>query len=264
MLFSTDFLLSLIIVTIILGFSAGLIDAEESRLAESFREDHVKKRAADGVEVLINSPGDPPGWENLPAAMCRSPGLAVPGRPGVISYRKFMKLSSNPEIIGRALPGLRVSFTLKPLNCSIRAIEAGAAPGGGDTVVVRRTLKCDFLSDYAVRTGTGICPHQHNDTWKCVNFRVNSSSDYYLISEVDDGSFIVDTADNMSSSEIKLVSKAVKLNLTEGSVVWLHVKGHGRFIIIAVPTGSRDCMLPLDYFEVHPCVLEVRASNVLT
>ena len=72
MLFSTDFLLSLIIVTIILGFSAGLIDAEESRLAESFREDHVKKRAADGVEVLINSPGDPPGWENLPAAMCRS------------------------------------------------------------------------------------------------------------------------------------------------------------------------------------------------
>lgn len=80
MIFSTDFLLSLIIVTMILGISAELMDVQETRLDEKFREAYFRERNAAAVDILINTPGDPVNWEKLPSGTCRYPGIAVPGK----------------------------------------------------------------------------------------------------------------------------------------------------------------------------------------
>ncbi len=44
MIFSTDFLLSLIIVTMIVGISAELMDVQETRLDEKFREAYFREK----------------------------------------------------------------------------------------------------------------------------------------------------------------------------------------------------------------------------
>ncbi|ADL59354.1 hypothetical protein ISG34_08815 [Methanothermobacter marburgensis] len=78
MIFSTDFLLSLIIVAIIVGISAELMEIQETRMNERFRETYTRAKGATATDVLINTPGDPVNWEKLPVGTCRYPGLAVP------------------------------------------------------------------------------------------------------------------------------------------------------------------------------------------
>ncbi|NLU04763.1 MAG: hypothetical protein GXW97_07540, partial [Methanothermobacter sp.] len=115
MILSTDFLLSLIIVALILGTSAELVDMQESRLSEEFREGHVNQKAAAAADILVSTPGDPPSWEKIPVSACKSPGLAVPGERGTISYEKFRKLQRRPELLGRAFQGMRVQLVLRPI-----------------------------------------------------------------------------------------------------------------------------------------------------
>lgn len=261
MIFSTDFLLSLIIVTMILGISAELMDVQETRLDEKFREAYFRERNAAAVDILINTPGDPVNWEKLPSGTCRYPGIAVPGKRGVISYEKLMKLRSKPELLERAFRGFHVRIVLRPLNDRINPIIIGSELKGNEIYVFRRTVNCNFLSDYVIRQSECICPSGHGENWTCMNFRFNDSLDYYLISDGSSGSFIVDRDCNRSNEEIKIRPGSLRLNLTGQGVVWIHLHGCGRGVIIArLPRSGMDCPLKPDYFEVQPCSLHVLIS----
>ncbi|QHN07640.1 hypothetical protein [Methanothermobacter sp. THM-2] len=261
MIFSTDFLLSLIIVAIILGMSAELMDVQETRMNERFRETYTRDKGATAADILINTPGDPVNWEKLPVGACRYPGLAVPGKRGVISYEKIMKIRSRPELLERAFPGLHVKIVLRPLNDRISPIIIGGELKGNEIYVFRRTVNCNFLSDYVIRQEECLCPSGHGENWTCMNFRVNDSLDYYLISDGCSGSFILDTDCNRSHEEIKIRSGNLKLNLTGQGVVWIHLHGCGRGVIIAgLPRSGMDWPLKPEYFEVQPCSLQILIS----
>ncbi|BAM70521.1 MULTISPECIES: hypothetical protein [Methanothermobacter] len=256
MILSTDFLLSLIIVALILGTSAELVDMQESRLSEEFREGHVNQKAAAAADILVNTPGDPPSWEKIPVSACKSPGLAVPGERGTISYEKFRKLQSRPELLGRAFQGMRVQLVLRPINSSIRPLVAGENISGDEISVMRIPVNCNFLSGHVIKLQKAVCPCGHPENWTCMNFRFNSSLDYYLISDSPEGSWMLDTG-NSHIDEVDLIYGSVKLNLTGEGVAWLHVHGGGWVSVVALPRGSRDYLMSPDYFRVQPCVLEV-------
>ncbi|MGB9838731.1 hypothetical protein [Methanothermobacter sp.] len=261
MIFSTDFLFSLVIVAIIVGMSAELMDAQETRLNERFRETYIMDKGAAAADVFINTPGDPVNWEKLPVSLCRSPGIAVPGKRGTISYEKIMKLRSKPELLERAFRGFHVRIVLRPLNDGISPITIGDEVEGDEICVFRRTVNCNFLSDYVIRQEGCLCPSGHGENWTCMNFRVNDSLDYYLISDDCRGSFIIDTDCNRSNEEIKIPSGSLKLNLTGQGVVWIHLHGCGRGVIIAgLPRSGMNCPLTPDYFEVQPCSLQILIS----
>jgi hypothetical protein len=257
MILSSDLLLSLIIVAVILGTSAELMDMQERRLSEEFREGHVNQKVTAAAEILIKSPGDPPNWEKIPLSACKSPGLAVPGERGVISYEKFRKLQSRPEILGRAFHGMKVQLVLRPVNSSISPLVAGENISGDEVSVLRRPVNCNFLSDYVIKLNKAVCPRTHGENWTCLNFHFNSSMDYYLISEARDGSWVLDTALNGSCDEMDLAYGSIKLSLTGEGVAWLHVHGSGRVSVVALPPGSRDYLMPPEYFHVQPCIIEV-------
>lgn len=161
-IFSTDLLLSLIILTIIIGISADALDYGNEFMGDQNSRAVLERSTVETADLLIKTPGSPDNWETLSNFRGVSPGLALYNNSSnnntlpVLSLEKIIQLSENYDEImkKRVFPSnIKSSMVLYPLKSNIKPIfihdEQGTVKSP-EIVVVNRTVQCNFLSNFTL------------------------------------------------------------------------------------------------------------------
>lgn len=183
-LYSTELLLSIIMLVFIIGIMANLSDGLNERMLSEEEFSSLENIAVESSDYLLNNPGSPDNWErdeglgNGIASSRIIPGLAIKNRQmengkfygesngdekimsNAISYNKLVKIKNNyNSLVNENLfnGSVKSSMAIYPLNSEIRPVIMGYDFGedddnvnDNDIAVVRRTVKCDFHSSYVL------------------------------------------------------------------------------------------------------------------
>lgn len=221
-IFTIDALFALLLITVLIGFSANTMGIVDNKIQEYSSEQAIQRIAVDMVDILIKTPGAPDNWENYKYLKDATPGLAdiengTNKFGNKLSMRKITSLKANPELIKQLLPaGMDCNLMIYPINTSLPAIEViNKNPPNGDVTVVNRTVLFDYklIDVYSCITpcthGNGqeyVCIHSTNQHlppdfkngksgWLCAAFCIDSedikSKDFYILTdpEVNDVSY---------------------------------------------------------------------------
>lgn len=266
-LFSTDMLLSIIILTIIIGVSSELLDMHREISHENLQRYYFERSISETTQILINTPGSPSNWETLPTTNNVIPGLSTNENSNILSYDKICKLKATPELCSKILPlQVHANITIYPKDESIPPITIKSENGDPNEIfIVNRTVQCDFYKKYVIlelNSKSKGC-YRHG-TWKCGYFRVTNGEterkDYYLLSDDPGILWIMDTPENKSNEEntiegspIILNDKIKKLLLSNCTgIIWIHAKGDGKVLVVSVPKGD-SIPIQTAYFQIQPC-----------
>lgn len=243
LLYSTELLLSIIMLVFIIGTIANLSDDLNEKMLSEEEMSSLENIAIESSDYLLNNPGNPENWQEddgLDNGIVSSriiPGLAIKKKnvengefysesqddemimSNAISYYKLIKVKSNyDDLINRNLfnDSFKTSMAIYPINSKIGPVLIGDDFEYDDNVndiniaVVKRTVQCDFYSNFVVYdfndlelygedynrkelcnhdTDPDLTDHRNdgNSLWLCKSFRVYKKSledyDYYLISD---------------------------------------------------------------------------------
>ena len=247
MLFSTEFLLTIILFILIIGIVANLIDASNEKILNSVQTNNLESLTYKVADNLISSPGSPENWEKLSNFNNVIPGLAIQNENkevliNTISFKKINALKSSYNIvISKNIfnKEIKSSIAIYPLNKKIKPIITGDEINSGNSpyiVVANRTIKCDFLSELAILSinsndnlKNNLCNHDiankssHENTkdyiWTCKEFKIYKKdiehNDYYLILDDESvnigGCWILDNTKTISNTETP--ANNIKTNL---------------------------------------------------
>ena len=276
LLYSSELLLSIILLVFIIGIMASLSDNLNERILSEEEFDSLENSAIESCDYLLNNPGSPENWEEdqgLNNGILSSdiiPGLAVKNKRldngefysesvndkkvigNTISYNKLIKIRNNYEVlIDKSLfnNSFKSSMAVYPLNSKIRPVIMGNNfdnvndnINDNDIAVVKRTVKCDFYSNFVVYNFNDlelggedyakdeICNHDSNPNlenhtgdgrffWLCKNFRIYKKSlddyNYYLLSDqsVHSNSYwILESLNRTNEHEERLNQEVIDLN----------------------------------------------------
>ena len=183
-LYSSELLLSIILLIFIIGVIANLSDGLNERMISEEEFSSLETIAIESSDYLLNNPGNPENWEddeglkNGIVSKNIIPGLAIKNKnvengeffdesasdemimSNAISYNKLIKIKNNYDsLVDRNLFNDSVisSMAIYPLNSEIRPIEMGYDfddendnVNDNNIVTVNRTVKCDFYSNFVV------------------------------------------------------------------------------------------------------------------
>ena len=184
LLYSSELLLSIILLIFIIGVVANLSDGLNERMISEEEFSSLETIAIESSDYLLNNPGNPENWEddeglkNGIVSKNIIPGLAIKNKnvengeffdesasdemimSNAISYNKLIKIKNNYDsLVDRNLfndSGIS-SMAIYPLNSEIRPIEMGYDfddendnVNDNNIVTVNRTVKCDFYSNFVV------------------------------------------------------------------------------------------------------------------
>jgi len=162
-LFSTDFLLTLLLFVIVIGIIANIIDSSNEKVLNPLEVAELERLTNIAVDNLLNNPGSPSHWENMNNFQSVIPGLAIEysnneGMINTVSFKKLEILNSNyNNLIENKLFNNRVksSIALYPMDCGVDSIFIGDSinnfnENASNIVVVNRTVKCDFYRELAI------------------------------------------------------------------------------------------------------------------
>lgn len=270
LIYSTELLLSIAILFVIIAIIINAsVDLNEKTLSAE-ELSNIEKISVETSDFLLNNPGVPEDWENSiddeDISKSIIPGLALKTRnvrngefrdesdemeevvPGVISYMKLLKLSSHyDELANRNLfnNSFITSIAIYPINPSMDSIVMGddLSHSNKDIVVVNRTVKCDYFSDFVIysfndfelegekHARTETCNHDNvwnltshdNDNnyfWLCRSFRIYKNSmnnyDFYLISpnsiKTADVYYRIENLNNASNNIYRLNEEVIELD----------------------------------------------------
>ena len=184
LLYSSELLLSIIVLIFIIGIIANLSDGLNEKMLSEEELSSLESIAIESSDYLLNNPGNPENWEedqglnNGIVSKSIIPGLAIKNKnvengeffdesasdemimSNAISYNKLIKIKNNYDsLIGCNLfnDSVKSSMAIYPLNSKIRPIEMGYDFGNendnvndNDIVTVNRTVKCDFYSCFVM------------------------------------------------------------------------------------------------------------------
>ena len=182
LLYSTELLLSIILLVFIIGIIANLSDDLNEKVSTEEGLSSLEDIAIETSDYLLNNPGSPENWEYdeaLDNGIVSSniiAGLAIKKRnidngqfydegsgddnviANSISYRKLIKIRNNYDLlIDRNLfnGSFKSSMAVYPLNSEIRPLFIGDDfdddnVNDNNIAVVNRTVKCDFYSSFVV------------------------------------------------------------------------------------------------------------------
>ena len=184
LLYSSELLLSIIVLIFIIGIIANLSDGLNEKMLTEEELSSLEAIAIESSDYLLSNPGNPENWEediglnNGIVSKNIIPGLAIKNKnvdngeffdesasdemimSNAISYNKLIKIKNNYDsLIGCNLfnDSVKSSMAIYPLNSKIRPIEMGYDFGNeddnvndNDIVTVNRTVKCDFYSGFVV------------------------------------------------------------------------------------------------------------------
>jgi len=252
MLFSAEFLLTLVLFVVIIGIVANLMDNSNEKILNSIKINNLESFTSKTADTLISNPGSPENWEKLSNLNNVIPGLAIQNENketiiNTISFKKISALKSNYNIlIGKNLFNneIKSSIAIHPLNKKISPIIIGDEINNRESSNVftaNRTVKCDFYSDLAIvsissedvrenSSNSYLCNHNpinnlsHVNTggcqWICKEFKIKKRDldyhDYYLIFEdesVNTGRlWVLDNTKTISNTEVPVSSSKTDLN----------------------------------------------------
>ncbi|HHY00435.1 MAG TPA: hypothetical protein GX531_03555 [Methanothermobacter sp.] len=212
MVFSTDLMMALIIITVVLGVSADAMDNVGSQIQDYCYANSLDRITTAAADMMIKDPGEPENWEELGNFDGVIPGLADADQlnKGVtqktLSLQKIKCLKENYDELmkGKILPPYcDSSLTICPVDSSIEPVAMGkVSTSASDIIVINRTVLCNFCNASIIvcmnpmncnsntpqpKQGEYICPHQdktgnhshiwvdyHNKKsgWTCHPFRV--------------------------------------------------------------------------------------------
>ena len=182
LLYSSELLLTIILLIFIIGIVANLSDSLNERVLSEEELSSLEAIAIESSDYILNNPGTPENWEddegldNGIVSKKIIPGLAIKNKnvdngeffdesasdemimSNAISYNKLIKVKNNYDsLVGSNLfnDSVRSSMAIYPLNGKIRPMEMGYDfdneddnVNDNDIVTVNRTVKCDFYSSF--------------------------------------------------------------------------------------------------------------------
>ncbi|BDH80210.1 MAG TPA: hypothetical protein GXX31_01255 [Methanothermobacter sp.] len=266
LVFSTDILLALAILIVIIGVSSDLMDMNREINHENLQGYYFERIISETTEILINTPGSPSNWETLPVTDNVIPGLSTSKNPKILSYDKICKLKATPQLFNTILPSqVHANITLYPKNETIPPIMIRCEDGTPHEIfIVNRTVQCDFYKKYVIlelNSKSNSC-YRHS-TWKCgcfkATFEETERNNYYLLADNPGISWIIDTPENKNDEENNyespvLLNDRIRSLLSQNStgIIWIHARGDGNVLIISIPKGSSVPLQPA-YFQIQPC-----------
>jgi hypothetical protein len=157
MVFSIDLMLALIILTVLLGFSADAMDIIGWKMEDYSYTNSLERITMGGADMLIKEPGSPENWEELGDLKGVTPGLAdidpatMKVRPNTLSVRKIncLKESYDELIRGKVIPPYcNSSLTICPVDQSLEPITMGevSISSSTDVMVVNRSVLCNLFN----------------------------------------------------------------------------------------------------------------------
>ena len=180
LLYSTELLLSIIVLVFIIGIVANLSDEVNEKILSEEELSSLENIAIESCDYLLNNPGNPENWEddgglnNGIVSYNIISGLAVKKKKmdngefysesesdemimsNSISYNKLMKVKNNYDaLIDRNLlnGSYQSTMAIYPLNSKIGPLVMGNLDDNvndNDIAVVNRTVKCDYYSSFVV------------------------------------------------------------------------------------------------------------------
>ena len=186
LLYSTELLLSIILLVFIIGVMANLSDGLNEKILAEEKFSSLESIAVESSDYLLNNPGMPENWEddngldNGIVSSSIAPGLAIKKKDmengqfysestneekvisNTISYHKLKKIKNNYDsLINKNLfnDSFKSSIAVYPLNTEIQPVIMGDDlydnvlydnVNDNDIAVAKRTVKCDFHSSFAV------------------------------------------------------------------------------------------------------------------
>lgn len=162
-IFSTDLLLSLIIITVIIGISADAIDYSNKNMGDHNSRAVLERCSLEAANILIKTPGSPDNWETISNCEGISPGLALncnnstaDNAVNALSWEKINNLSQNYDklVENKIFPkNIKSSIIIYPLDTRLKQMiihEESIPQESSEVVVVNRTVQCNFLSNYTI------------------------------------------------------------------------------------------------------------------
>ncbi|MDR2967452.1 MAG: hypothetical protein LBU74_05850 [Methanobacteriaceae archaeon] len=250
-LFSTEFLLTIILFVLIIGIVASLMVKTDEKILNSIKTNNLESYSSKVADSLISSPGSPENWEKLSNFNNVIAGLSIQnGNKEVllntISFKKINTLKSNYNtLISKNIFNneIKSSISIYPLNKEINPIIMGDEINNDENFnvfVVSRMVKCDFLSELAILSLNNenknenylnnLCNHNtlnnlsHENieeyNWICKEFKISKKdlqyNDYYLIFDEEStkisGFWILDNIKRISNDENNMNNVKTDLN----------------------------------------------------
>ncbi|MBM4241450.1 MAG: hypothetical protein FJ150_07320 [Euryarchaeota archaeon] len=155
--FSTDAMLAIVIITVILGISADAMDIASYRLQDYSSRFSLERITTDAADILIKTPGSPEDWDQCYFCSYMTPGLAkinpTTGTtiPNTISFEKVTMLKNRYSelVCGRIIPsGANSSMIIYPINSTLNPIiirDDVMKSDVSEIAVSNRTVLCDFM-----------------------------------------------------------------------------------------------------------------------
>lgn len=285
---STEIMIILIILILILGVIANFTDKTSEKIATNIEIQNLEKLTVEVCDNLINNPGEPKTWEKLDSTYNIVPGLSILNSDNKtiansISYDKLLKLKDSYEsLVDKKLfkNQIKSSMALYPLNSSIPPILLGSPDSGKNIVSVNRIVKCDFYLKYIIKDFKGEinCNQNHGDNFTCSYFKLYRSylknTDYYLL--VDENNVnnnlywtIDNTMTNNNSYTLIKDNKIYlnnilndKLDKSYDSIFFIHFKKKKediKVVLVGVPKDLDKNCLNYDYFTQTNCRFILKA-----
>jgi len=133
MIFTTDVLLALIIVTIVLGIITDQMEIFSYKMEDFAGRQSLERNVTDAADYLVKSPGEPEHWERQsPPSSDALPGLAVIDRgrpvPNFLFNKKIAVLKSNPKLLKNLVHTDNYYLIITRANDSSTIVEIGNPP----------------------------------------------------------------------------------------------------------------------------------------
>ena len=263
---------AILIVVVLMIFGVVLSAHEEmaGKITKTTEENSMERTLNELCDNLINNPGSPEWWKYQSGTV----GLAITDSdnntvPNSVSYEKLMVLLNNYDKLITDKYKVKTSLKLEPVDSCVGEISMGHT-GTDEVYSVNRMVKCDFFKKYVLKNfeNTGKCNHRHKQSeYSCSYFKIFKgnlkTSDYYLVSDEDDLSYIVDTTRVVKEREWEsMTTERVYLNPLidfyedTSAVVFIHLdKPSAHAFIISVPKSFNPDYLSYDYFKTNECRL---------
>lgn len=179
LLYSTELLLSLILVIFIIGIIANISDSLNEKILSEEELSALEDISIETADYLLNNPGNPEDWESdegLNRGIVSGniiPGLALKDKSvengffisesseseeildNTISYMKLVKVKNNyDELINRNLfnNSFKSSIDIIPINSGMNAISMGddLSEEKRNVIVVKRLVKMDYYNNFVI------------------------------------------------------------------------------------------------------------------
>jgi len=125
-IFTTDALLALVVITIAVGISINQLDTLNYQLQDFTGRQSLDKTVNDAADYLVKSSGNPVNWETPPISSTDLPGLAALSGTGSLTNpstnfldkNKIDALTSNPGLLTNLVNTTNYDLLITPINAS--------------------------------------------------------------------------------------------------------------------------------------------------